>query len=84
VREQYISQIKFFVRDKNITDLVEVERSIPKIGEIKKICYESLDGLKCEILNVNNMNKIIIRIDSLQQNITATLPSSYFSEPVLN
>lgn len=73
-----INKIKVLVEDEHITD-VEMKTDLPKIGDIKKISHGPLSGLECEILKVNNVNKIIVRIDSLQQNIIATIPSYLFS-----
>lgn len=74
-----ISKIKLLLDSEDVSSL-ETNSELPKIGEIKKIHYGALTGLECEVLKVNNINKIIVRIDSLQQNITATLPTYYFKE----
>lgn len=79
--EKEIRQIKFLVGQSDISD-IEINTQLPKIGETKKITYGLLNGLYCEIDKVNNHNKIIVRIDSLQQNIVATIPS-YFLDEVL-
>ncbi len=50
---------------------------LPMVGEIKKINRGPLEGRECEILNVNNQNKIIVRIRSIQQNILAKVPINY-------
>lgn len=83
IKEDEISKVKLFVDSNDVTN-VKVSNCSLEVGEIRKINFGSLCGLECEILKVNRVNKIVVRIDSLQQNITATLPSSYFSEPVLN
>ncbi|MGY0408868.1 MAG: hypothetical protein ACWIPJ_11035 [Polaribacter sp.] len=67
------------IGDKEITD-IEMDSQLPKVGEIKKIAYGPLSGLECEVLKVGNVNKIIVQIDLLQQNITASIPSYYFEE----
>lgn len=77
VSNNEITQMKLLVSDKYISD-VEVDTKRLKVGDIKTIDYGPLTGLKCEIIKAGNMNKIIIRIDSLQQNITATIPSYCF------
>ncbi|GAA0740315.1 UpxY family transcription antiterminator [Gaetbulibacter jejuensis] len=81
VNEQEIDQIKLLVGDDNITDITTIV-DLPKIGQTKKISYGPLNGLECEIIKINNLNKIIVRIDSLQQNIMATVPLHVF-EPAL-
>ncbi|MFW0738264.1 UpxY family transcription antiterminator [Flavobacterium sp. N502536] len=60
-------------------DVTEIETHVEefKVGDFKTISYGSLSGLECEVLNTNNTNKIVVRIDSLQKNITATIPSYY-------
>jgi len=79
VKESEILQIKLFIGSEDITDIKTSNDSF-KIGEIKKINYGSLTGLECEILRVNENHKLLVRIESLRQNITATIPSYYLSE----
>ncbi len=79
VKQQEIDQIKFIVGEKDITD-IEIDNNNCKVGDIKRIQYGALNGVECEILNVNNVNKIIVRVKSLQQNIKATIPSCYLKE----
>lgn len=79
VTDQEISKVKFLVEEDRITN-IETNTPLPEIGEIKKISHGPLEGLKCEVLRVNNENKIIVRIDSLQQNIIATIPCSYLEQ----
>ena len=57
---------------------IEMNTQLPKVGEVKKITFGPLSGLECEVLKIGNVNKIIVQIDSLNQNITATVPSYYF------
>jgi transcriptional antiterminator RfaH len=79
VTEKEIKQLKLLVGDIDITD-VETNTVLPKVGDIKKITFGPLSGLECEVLKVGNVNKIIVQIDSLQQNITASVPIYYFEE----
>lgn len=79
VTEKEINLIKLLIGDKNISG-IETNVTLPKIGEIKKITYGPLNGLDCEIIKADNHNKIIVRIDSLQQNIMATIPSYVLSK----
>lgn len=48
-----------------------------KVGDSAKIAYGSLYGLECEILRVNSQSEVFVRfcIESLQQDITATIPT---------
>lgn len=76
ISEQEISKIKLLIGKKYITN-IEVGTMLPKIGDSMEITYGPLSGLNCKIIKVNNEHKIIVQIESLQQNITATIPSSY-------
>lgn len=77
VTDQEVDQIKLLVGAKDVTDVL-IDAQLPKVGEIKNIIYGPLNGLKCKVLKVGNVNRIIVQIDSLQQNITASIPSYYF------
>ncbi|MFD2586090.1 UpxY family transcription antiterminator [Croceitalea marina] len=73
VGDKEIAQIRFIIGEKDITN-IETVTELPKIGESKKILYGALAGLECEIIQADNHSKIIVRIDSLRQNIMATIP----------
>jgi len=77
VTEKEISHIKLLIGDNDATN-IEMNTQLPKVGEVKKITFGPLSGLECEVLKIGNVNKIIVQIDSLNQNITATVPSYYF------
>ncbi len=79
VTDKEINNLRSLVEDKNIMDL-QTENNLPKIGDKRIISFGSLEGIECEVIKVNNSNKIVVRIDSLQQNIIATVPTSYVSE----
>jgi len=81
VTNKEINKIKLLIGDENITD-IETNAQLPEVGETKKITYGPLSGLDCEIVKVDNHEKIIVRIDSLQQNIVATIPSYSFENVV--
>ena len=74
VSDEEIKKIKFLVGAKDLKD-VKIEHQSYAIGEIREIQYGALAGLQCEIFKVNNENKVIVRLDSIQQNIVATIPS---------
>lgn len=76
VTEKEINQIKLLIGDENISEF-ETPTVLPKIGEVKKIAYGPLSGLECEVLKTGNVNKIIVRIHSLQQNLIASFNSKY-------
>lgn len=75
-KEKEILNIKLFTESSEISN-IKTSNQLFKIGEIKKINSGSLSGLECEILKVNNINKLIVRIFSLQQSIIATIPSCH-------
>ncbi|AZJ35261.1 UpxY family transcription antiterminator [Tenacibaculum singaporense] len=79
VQEKEINQIKLLTGDESIEG-IEITSHRPKVGEIKKITYGPLKGLSCEIIKAYNHKKIIVRIDSLQQNIMATIPLCVLEE----
>lgn len=76
VTEKEISQIKFLIGDKDVAD-IEVNAQLPKLGDVKKIAFGPLGGLECVVLKTGNVNKIIVKIVSLQQNVIAKIPSIY-------
>lgn len=79
IRDNEIQKIKFLLATE---DILDVEKTTDRLeeGEIALIQYGAFTGLECEILNINNNNKIVVRMDSINQNITATLPSHYLSK----
>ncbi|WP_075342978.1 UpxY family transcription antiterminator [Tenacibaculum agarivorans] len=79
VTETEIERLKFMINDENISD-IESSSRVPKIGEIKRIMKGPLCDFECEVLRVNNLNKVVVRLDSLQQNFIATVPTDYFCE----
>ncbi|WP_372339296.1 UpxY family transcription antiterminator [Flavobacterium sp. '19STA2R22 D10 B1'] len=79
IPDDEIDKIRLLLNSEDISDF-ETNVELLKVGDIKKICYGTLSGLDCEVIKVNNVNKIVVRIGSLQQNITATLSTNYFKE----
>ena len=80
VREQEIVRIKLLIGVEEISNVKVAEYKL-KVGEHREVKYGPLAGLECEILEAtNNQNKVSIRMDSMQKNITAILPSYYFYE----
>lgn len=79
IRDSEIQKIKFLL---STDDIINVEKTTDRLeeGEIALIQCGAFTGLECEILNINNNNKIIVRMDSINQNIIATLPSHYLSK----
>ena len=79
IRDSEIQKIKFLLTTEDVVDVEKTTDRLEK-GEIALIQYGAFTGLECEILNINNYNKIVVRMDSINQNITATLPSHYLSK----
>jgi len=79
VKESEINQIKLLIENEDLSD-IESNDEVFKIGDKTKITHGLLNGLECQIINVNNQNKIIVRIYSLQKNITAVLPNHCLSK----
>lgn len=82
VRDHEIEKIKLLVGDNEILDLT-LSEALPAVGEQRRIVCGALEGLNCEVLKANNVNKILVRIDSLQQNLVATIPSYYLDQKAL-
>ncbi len=81
VRNEEIRRIKQFLNLEGISD-VETAGFTPKKGDKMIINYGPLSGLECLVIKTNNRNRIFVRIESLRQNITATIPVSYLSEVI--
>ncbi len=79
VQEKEIENIRLFLQADGISD-VRATSEVFKTGEIRKINFGALSGLECEILRCNNERKVLVRLESLHQNVIATLPVSYFQE----
>ena len=78
VKDEEIQNIKLLIGHSSVKSISASNDYIKK-GDMREFKYGPLAGLKFEILNPNNSNKILIRIESLKQNITATISSSYLS-----
>lgn len=79
VSDEEIDKIKFLVRSDGICD-IKVENQLYDVGEIMIIRQGSLAGVECEVINTNNKNKIVVRLKSIRQDVTATIPSNYLSK----
>lgn len=77
VTEKEINQIKFLVDSRHVSELA-VNAHLPKVGDIKKIIYGPFSGMDCEVVRIGNDNKVIVQMELLNNNITATIPSYYF------
>ncbi|MCK8522372.1 UpxY family transcription antiterminator [Aquimarina sp. D1M17] len=79
VSNDEIRKIKI-LNNANDLDHIETDGTRFLKGDYHKITYGALNGLECEILNGDNNNKIVVRIDSIRQNIIATLPKVFLSK----
>ncbi len=76
VSNEEIKKIKYLINTDGVDD-IHLENQLFTKGEKYKIIYGPLEGLECEILQCDQKSKIIVRINSIQQNIVATLPKSF-------
>lgn len=76
VKNDEIIKIKKILGLKGVSG-IESTWSTPQIGERMKINYGSLSGLECEVVRIDNNKKILVRIESIKQNIIATVPTEY-------
>lgn len=79
VTEKEIEKMKFLASSKNL-EVMDSEKTFPKVGETKKIATGPLSNFECKVLKVNNQSKVIVRIDSLKQNFIVTVPANYLCE----
>jgi transcriptional antiterminator RfaH len=56
---------------------LEVSNSHFQPGRRLVISQGALTGLSCEVVQYNNMQKILVRVDLLQRNLLLTVPEEY-------
>lgn len=83
VSQKEIDQIKLLIGKEDITEIV-ANVVLPNIGDKLKIEYGELSGLECEVYRVDNVHKISIWLNSLRQNISATIPAYYLQKTRVN
>ena len=81
ITEEEINRIKLLSKIDGLKE-IEMDSKPIKIGETKLLTVSPFEGIECEVMNVNNKNKIIVRIKSIRQNITAVVPLKYISDVV--
>ena len=79
VSQEEIDQIKLLIGKDDITEIA-ANVALPKIGDKLKIEYGELSGIECEVYRVDNVLKISIWLNSLRQNISATIPAYYLQK----
>ena len=73
VLDEEINRIKIFL---NQFSQVELKNSLEiQVGERKKITSGPFENYECEIIKIDNKQKICVRIDSLQQSLVAEIHS---------
>ena len=73
VKESEIETIKKMIEN---CSKIELAQQNIRVGEKCQIQSGPLAGFKCEVISMTGKNKILVRIDSLRQNITAELDGS--------
>ena len=76
-----IENLKLLLASEDITEF-EIQGQSPIIGEICKIINGPLSGMKCEIIKIDSTRKVKVRIESIRQDIVATIPQTYLSQVV--
>ena len=71
VKDSEIETIKQLIAHCQGVELVQTDI---KIGEKRKITYGPLSGYNCEAVSYKGKDKIIVRIESLRQDIMAEVP----------
>lgn len=83
VRDSDINRIKVFLNLEGVSE-ISTTHDQPKVGEVRKVDYGPLSGLGCEVMRIDNEDRILVRIDSIKKNITATISPKYLSRPITN
>lgn len=78
ITQKEIDQLRYLVSLVGFDDIV-IEQDLPEIGDYKTITKGVLAGFTCEIVQHKNKNQVKVRLESLQQNIIATLPLEYLN-----
>lgn len=73
-REDEIRNIQYLINYNGILEDVEISDQLLSVGKKYKIHNGPLTGLECVIIRMENKDRIIIQVESLKQNIYATLP----------
>ena len=81
ITEEEIRRIKILSKIDGLKE-VELNSKSIKIGETKLLKVSPFEGMECEVINVKNKNKITVRIKSIRQNITATVPLNYITDAI--
>lgn len=80
VSQKEIEQIRLFTNNEAITEVETTSVPLPSIGDKVKIEQGELSGLECEVYRLDNQNKVSVWLNSLRQNISATIPAYYLQK----
>ena len=78
VQEQEINKIKLVINDNSLYDIKITDKKFA-IGEKRKFYDGLFSGQEYEIIRIDKKEKILIRINSLSQNIVASLSNEYLT-----
>mgnify|MGYP006897145404 CR=1 FL=1 len=73
-----------FTSNEDITEVVTTSVPLPSVGDKLKIQLGALSGLECEVYRLDNENKVSVWLNSLRQNISATIPAYYLQKNRIN
>ncbi len=79
VSEEEINKIRILNSTPGFQNVHTTNR-VFEVGEQYVISYGALDGLECEIVRSDHSHKVIVRINSIRQDIIATLSKALVSE----
>ncbi len=79
VTEEEINRVKLLLNTEGVEDFTIADKQL-FVGEKYKISYGPLSGLDCEVVRVNNKDMVVVRLDSIRQNITATISKNLLEE----
>lgn len=77
--ETEINNIKLFLGIEGIENIRTDEISKIKLGSTYILEDGPLRGFNCEVCNFSGKHKVIVKVNSLNQNITATMPAHYIN-----
>lgn len=81
VTNSEIAHLKQFLAIENLQDVKIVNANF-EVGQKVKIKTGIFAGVDCEVFQIESQKTIKVRIDSLRQNIIATLPAHTFVDAV--
>lgn len=77
--EAEINNIKIFLGTEGVEDFKIDNLNNIRLGKTYVLENGPLKGFNCEICNFSGKHKVIVKVNSLNKNITATLPIHYIN-----